>query len=243
VKPARAGGLPARAAFGAALLMLSSACAWFRAPEPPPPPVAAYTPSEYEVALAVLRLGNVADAESLLRQVASSCESGQEGRSSLLLLSSLWLDGLPQATPDSAAVLAARVLALPDAGPLELSVARNIYLFALELGADAKLRPARFAGPRDLAVRFSDCDQPTPAVDPAPLPQLGREPLTATVRRLEAQRDSLAHHADRSGERAVELAGRIQELEGQLRGAQAEIERIRRLLGGRDTTTVRPRPF
>jgi hypothetical protein len=205
------------------------------------PSVVAAPPRDYEVALTTLQRGDVVGAERLLRQVASFCASGEDGRKSLLLLSTIWLDRHPQAKPDSAAVLAARVLGLPDADLLERSVARSIYLLALELGADPKLRPARVSGPRYLALSFSSCEQPLPPLT-AQLPELGREPLSATVRRLETERDSLAQQARATVERSGALDARIQELESQLRASHAELERLRRLLGGRDTTSVRPRP-
>jgi TolA-binding protein len=241
MKSPRAAGTLARAVLAATFALLLASCFWRSAPEPPLPAVVAPPPRDYDVALGMLQRGDVLGAERLFRQVASSCPNGEEGRKALLFLSSLWLDRHPQATPDSAAVLAARVLSLPDADLLERSMARSIYLLALELGGDPALRPARSSSPRSLALAFSNCEQPTPPFTTL-LPELGREPLSTTVRRLEAERDSLAQKAKATVERSGALEARIQELESQLRASHAELERLRRLLGGRDTTTTRSRP-
>jgi hypothetical protein len=239
--PGRATAKLARALALAACALLVVSCFWQTPPEPPAPVVVAPPPREYDVALTTLQRGDVVGAERMLRQVASFCASGEEGRKALLLLSSLWLDRHPQATPDSAAVLSARVMGLPDADLLERSMARAIYLLALELGADPNLRPVRSSGPRFLALSFSNCEQPLPQFV-ATLPTLGREPLSATVRRLQIERDSLAQQANTAVEKSGALDARIQELESQLRASHAELERLRRLLGGRDTTTTRPGP-
>jgi hypothetical protein len=179
-------------------------------------------------------------AERLFRQIASSCENGEDGKRSLLFMSFLWLDQHPRARPDSAALFAARYLTLPDTDLLERSLARSIYLVALEMGADPTLRPSRTQAPGEPAPRFSSCGEPLPPVM-IPLPELDHEPLAVTARRLEAERDSLARRVAALEQGSGALQGRVQELESELRAAQAEIERIRRLLGGRDTTTVRPR--
>ena len=49
--PARVCGSPVRAASAAALVLLASACAWFRDPEVVLPPVVAEMPSEYQIGL------------------------------------------------------------------------------------------------------------------------------------------------------------------------------------------------
>jgi hypothetical protein len=231
--------LPARRAVGWACALLLCSCSLLQKPEsvPAPEPM----PTDYELALGLLeRDADVVAAERLLRQSASSCQNGEQGRRALLLLSSLWLDQHPLAHPDSAAVLAARVIGLPDADIFERTVARNVYLLALDLGADPALRPSRTAAPNTLALSFSDCE--APALQPiVALPELGREPLMSTVRRLRVERDSLTQHASAAAERTRTLEGRIQELDGELGRKQAELDRLRRLLGGRDTTNVSPR--
>jgi hypothetical protein len=238
--PRRAAAPPARVVIASGSAVLFTACAWLSTAVPPEVPSVAELPSDYEHAIELLEQNNVIGAERVMRQVASSCENGVEGRRALLFLSSVWLDRHPLAHPDSAAVLAARYLALPDADPLERSLAQTIYVQALELGADPDLRPARIESPRALAVAFSNCDEPVPAIVVS-LPELGREPLAARIRRLGAQRDSIVQSAATLAVGTQALEKRIQELEAELRTAQAEIERMRRLLGGRDTTTVRPR--
>jgi hypothetical protein len=239
----RAGGTapPANAVVGAVCALLVGSCMWLNQPEPPPPVVVPTPPSDYEIAVGMLERDDVVGAERVFRQIASSCASGVEGEKSLLFLSTIWLDRHPQAGPDSAAVLAARFLGLPGADLLDRSMARTIYLLALELGADPSLRPVRATASQNLALRFRDCNQPVPPLLSS-LPELGREPLSATVRRVQAERDSLVQHAATNAEKSRELAGRIDDLEAQLRNSQAEIERLRRLLGGRDTATARPRP-
>jgi hypothetical protein len=224
---------------GCAAAALFAACGWFATTVPPEVPASPSLPSDYEHALTLLEQNNVIGAERVLRQVASSCENGDEGRRALLLLSSLWLDRHPRADPDSAALLAGRFLTLPEADVVELAMARAVYLLALELGADETLRPSRIDNPNALAVRFSNCDQGEPPVVVS-LPELGRESLSATVRRLQAERDSLKQTATALGDGSRALEQRVQELQAELRNAQSEIERMRRLLGGRDTTTVRP---
>jgi hypothetical protein len=238
----RGGASPARLVIGWGAALFVSACAWFGSNVTVPSvlPVEEDPPTDYERALELLQRQDVIAAELLLRQIASSCESGEDGKRALLFMSFMWLDQHPRARPDSAALLAARFLSLPDTDLLERSLARSIYLVALEMGADPTLRPARIEAPSALAPRFSNCDEPVPPVM-VPLPELDREPLAVTVKRLEAERDSLARRVASLEQSAGAQQNRVQELETELKAAQAEIERIRRLLGGRDTTTVRPR--
>jgi hypothetical protein len=230
----------ARTAVGWGAAALVSACAWFGSNTAVPSLAQEdhqAAPTDYEGALELLQRQDVIAAERAFRRIASSCANGADGRRSLLLMSVIWLEQHPRARPDSAALFAARYLALPDSDLLERSMARSIYLLALDLGADPSLARAG-TGVSDLAPRFSGCNDPVPP--PAPLPELGREPLAASVRRLEIQRDSLARRGASLEQNAATLERRVQELDAELKAAQAEIERIRRLLGGRDTTTVRP---
>ena len=236
---ARSPRSPARWVIGWACALLLCSCALLKTPETVP--VSEPMASDYELAIGLLqRDDDVVAAERLLRQSASSCQNGEEGRRSLLLLSSLWLDRHPLAHPDSAALLAARVIGLADADIFERTVARNVYLLALDLGADPALRPSRTAAPNTIALSFSNCD--VQVLSPiVALPALGREPLTSTVHRLRVERDSLTQQVAATGERTRTLQSRIQELEGELGQKQAELDRLRRLLGGRDTTNVSPR--
>ena len=235
---------PLRVLLSLAAAVFVAACGWFRNVDPAPSveqlQQESELPSDFQGALQLLQRQDVIAAERVFRQIASSCESGEEGRRSLLLMSALWLDQHPRAHPDSAAILAARFLSLPDADLLERTMARTIYLLALDMGADPDLRPARVEGPDALALTFEDCDQPRAPLIVA-LPTLDREPLIRLVQRLEAERDSVSRRANGAEQGSAALQKRVQELEAELQSARAEIERIRRLLGGRDTTTVRPR--
>jgi hypothetical protein len=157
-----------------------------------------------------------------------------------VLLSTLWLDPRHAlAHPDSGAVLAARVLYLPDADPAERFLARSLYRTALELGADPYLRPALVDAPGAPALSFADCGAPVPRT-PAPLPILGRESLTATVARLEKERDALTARVSELSEGQRALEERVQALQAELRTAETELQRIRRLLSGPDTTGSGP---
>jgi hypothetical protein len=180
--------------------------------------------NELERGTVLLASGAFGSAETVLRQIASSCESGADGRRAILLLAALRLDPRnPAAHPDSAAAYATSYLALSDHEPSERPLAESLYLMALDRGAVPGPRPAV---PGGVATRFSDCDAPEPPVlAPLALPTLGREPMVTIEARLRAQRDTLATRAAQLGDRNEALEQRVRELE-------AELQRIRRLLGG-----------
>ena len=70
--------------------------------------------SPYTIGVLRMTDGEFSDADRAFRESASRCESGWEGRRALLFLSLLSLDPRnPHADPDSAAIMAARVLSLP----------------------------------------------------------------------------------------------------------------------------------
>lgn len=190
-----------------------------------------------EIAAALLEAEAYARAEGVLRVLASSCENGPRGRQSLLLLAALQLDPRnPAASPDSAAVMAARYLALPDAVASARPLAENLYVLALELGADPGLRPAPEGILGGLSTRFTDCNAPPgEPTGPLVLPVLPREPLAHTVARLRLERGALR---DSLGT----LRGRNQALETQVAELNAELQRIRRLLRGGVDTMSSPLP-
>ena len=194
----------------------------------------------FERAAELLDSGDFAEADSALRRLAARCEAGTEGRRSVLLLAALRLDPRnPGAAPDSAALMAARYLRLPDGIASERSMAEGIYLTALELGADPGLRPAPDEGRDAPARRFSDCEAaPLASTDPLELPVLDREPLALTVARLSRQVDSLTTRGQGLGTSNQALDARVKELE-------TELLRIRSLLrGGVDTLrTLRTPPL
>jgi hypothetical protein len=202
-------------------------------------------------AVDLVESGAFAEADSVLREVASACENGENGKRALMLLAALSLDPRNRdANPDSAALLAARYLFLPDIDPAERLVAESIYALALDFGASPTLRPARTSGPGRFALRFSDCSSaPASLSDPlTPLPMLGRESRATSLRVLLAERDSLLARISQSEEEAA-LAGRrskdledeLRRVQAELQTAQAELQRIRRLLGAPDTTRSEPR--
>jgi hypothetical protein len=202
-------------------------------------------------AVDLVQAGSFAEADRLLRAIASVCENGENGKHALMLLSALSLDPRNQAAnPDSAALLAARYLFLPDVDPAERLVAESIYALALDFGANPNLRPARTSGPGRFALRFSDCGSaPASLADPlTPLPLLGRESRAAALHALLAERDSLLtrisqseQESQRLGRRAKDLEEELLRVQAELQTAQAELQRIRRLLGGPDTTRSEPR--
>lgn len=219
-----------------ALVVLVAACGrpWSTLEHPASADVPVPSQTRLERAVSLVELGAFAEAEARLRALASRCESGEEGRQALLLLSALQLD--PRnlaATPDSAALLAARYLYLVDLDPVERPVAESLYLLALDLGADPGLRPEPVYVPDAMPRRYSDCLAPFPeTARSAPLPILGREPRTVVVVRLQQRRDSLAARVEELGEANRALERRVADLD-------AELQRIHRLLrAGPDTPRV-----
>ena len=185
----------------------------------------------------LMSVGQFIEAEVALRRLAARCENREEGLRALLLLSALRLDPRnPEASPDSAALFAARFLGLPDAPIAERPLAESLYALALDLGADPGLRPSRRGGADAPAPRFSDCER-APADDPAPLwlPVLEREARASGARRLERARDSVAN-------RAAEIQASNRALEARVAELAAELERIRRLLGADPDTTATASP-
>lgn len=177
----------------------------------------------YHRGLLDLAKGDFARADSAFRESAARCESGREGRRALLFLSFLALDPRnPEAHADSAAIMAARFLNLPNSMPEETLEAEALYVAALDRGADPDVW-VDSAAP-DLAVRFENCDEPLLPRSLRPLPVLGN-PTSTLLGTLEAERDSLV-----SQNQALHLT--IEEL-------QAELERIRELIRVPDTGIVR----
>lgn len=180
-------------------------------------------PSPYRSGVTSLAQGDFAGADSLFRASAARCESGREGRRALLFLSLLAQDPRnPDAQADTAALMAARFLYLPDGTPEEDLEAEALYVSALDRGANPGLRPdPRAPG---LASRFDHCDVPA-WTEPLTLPVLDR-PTSLLLLELEADRKALR-------ERNATLTRTVDEL-------QAELERIRRLLQLPDTGSIPP---
>jgi hypothetical protein len=161
----------------------------------------------------------------MLRDVASLCTSGPDGRRAILLLSALRLDPRnPDVRPDSAALHAMRYLALPDAEPADRPLATALYLMAVDQGANASLRPVASDAPGSISDRFSSCDLPAEPVAFVPPPLLMREPRAVEEARIRAQRDSLSRRTIQLEENAEAMRQRLLEME-------TELQRIRRLLG------------
>ena len=178
--------------------------------------------SPYTVGVLRMTDGEFADAERAFRESASRCESGWEGRRALLFLSLLAMDPRnPHADPDSAAMMAARVLFLPGTGPSEALEAEGLYVAALDRGADPGLRPE--PSESDFALRFERCGYPVPKGDEGVLPALDSTTVLV-VPTLDVEKRVLM---DQNGA----LQRTIEEL-------QAELERIRGLLSFPDTGSV-----
>lgn len=184
-----------------------------------------FSPGSAPYDAGVLRLseGHFPAADSAFRETASRCESGSRGRKALLFLALLHQDPRnPDAAPDTAALMAGRVLELPGASPEERAQAEALYVSALERGGDPQLRPDPSAP--GLAHRFEWCDDSAPlraeaeVVFPDP-------PRSVAVKGLRAERDA--------------LAGQNKDLSRTVAELQAELERIRKLLKLPDTSTVR----
>lgn len=199
----------------------------------PAPPVS----GPYHTGLVHLDGGNFPGAEQAFRESASHCESGDEGRRALLFLSFLALDPRnPAAHPDSAALMAARVLNLPNKTPEETLEAEALYVAALDRGADPELR-LNPAAP-GLAVRFGGCDEPfTPRVV-RPLPVLDH-PTAAILQRSGAERSALEDENRELRLTVEKKDATLEELRLTIEGLQAELLRIRELMKLPDTSTVR----
>jgi hypothetical protein len=206
----------------------------------PGPPVS----EPYRLGLLRLADGDFAGADRAFRESASRCESGREGRRALLFLSFLAQDPRnPEAQPDSAALLAARFLNLPNKTPDEALEAEALYVAALDRGADPDLRIDPAAP--GLAVRFGGCDEPFPPREVRPLPVLD-SPTFLLLQSIDAERSALMDQnqalrleAEELGLTVEESGLTIEELRLTVEELQAELERIRALLRLPDTSTVR----
>lgn len=177
----------------------------------------------YQTGVLQLSEGQFAAADSAFRDAASRCESGREGRRALLFLALLHQDPRnPEPLPDTAALMAGRVLQLPDAPAEDRLEAEALWVSALERGADPELRPD--PGSPGFAPHFRDCRDSLP---PRELGEVPYPDVTASsdVRGLRRERDALAGQNERLARTVAEL--------------QAELDRIRKLLTGPDTAGVR----
>lgn len=211
-------------AAGASVALLGGCAKLFPPSEPSP------TETRLEQGVEALDRGDLEAAEAAFREVASSCEAGQDGRDALLLLSTLALEPRnPSADPDRAARLAAAYLRLPDASDVDVSLAKTLYLLALDRGASAlasdSASPQEDALVGGVAGRFSNCGGGGVVERIRVLPT---HPGPRAVDRLEqatSERDSLQLRADSLSRTLQAARVRIRELE-------AELERIRKLLKG-----------
>jgi len=227
---------PAAARISACLLLAlgPAACSLF---EPVAEPS---VPSPFEVGLARLADGDFGGANLTFRDLASRCESGAQGRRSLLFLSFMALDPRnPAAHPDSAALMAERFLNLPNKtleGTLE---AEALYITALDYGADPDLRidPAN----PGFAVRFGGCDQPFPPRSVRPLPTL-ESSTVGRLRVLGMEKDSLTVQNQQLRYTIRRLRVTSDSLQAQVDTLQAELARIRQLIQLPDTSVVRRPP-
>jgi len=198
-------------------------------------------PSPYGTGVLRLGEGDFAGAERAFRESASRCESGQEGRRALLFLSLLTQDPRnPEAQPDSAALMAARFLYLPNTIPDEDLEAEALYVAALDRGADPGLRPDPEG--QELALRFDRCGEPLPPREERPLPVLDN-PTSLLLHNLDLQRNALADQNEvmrqsRAADRRT-LADQNEALRLTIEELQAELQRLRRLLRLPDTSTTR----
>ena len=216
----------------ACFLLLIAGCSYL---EPVREPAA---PSVFDVGLALMADGDFAGAELAFRDAASRCESGSDGRRSLLFLSFLALDPRnPTAHPDSAALMAARFLNLPGKTREETLEAEALYLTALDYGADPELRiDPVYPG---LAVRFGGCDQPFPPRVDRPLPIL-ESPTSGLLKSLDEERGTLTQENQQLRYTVRRLRHGSDSLQAQVDTLEAELERIRQLIRLPDTSVARP---
>jgi hypothetical protein len=216
-------------------LLLLVGCSMLQ-PVPGPEPAA---PSVFDAGIALMAGGDFSGAELAFRDAASRCESGAEGKRALLFLSFLALDPRnPAAHPDSAALMAARFLNLPNTSQDEILEAEALYVTALDYGADPELR----VDPVDpgFAVRFGDCDQPFPPRVSRPLPAL-ESPTSGLLRSLDEERGTLTEQNQQLRYTVRRLRTTSDSLQTQVDSLMAELERIRQLIRLPDTSAVRRR--
>jgi hypothetical protein len=214
--------------------LLVVACSYIEPVAEPAPP------SVFEIGLAHLADGDFAGAELRFRDAASRCESGSQGRRALLFLSFLALDPRnPAAQPDTAALMAARVLNLPGKTREETLEAEALYITALDYGADPELE-VDFENP-GFAVRFGDCDEPFPAGVYRTLPVLDN-PTSGLLRSLDEERGTLTEENQQLRYTIRRLRLSSDSLQAQVDTLQAELDRIRQLIRLPDTSAVRRPP-
>lgn len=159
--------------------------------------------------VAPLARGDFAEATARLAGLARQCDRGKLGRRAILMRAMLELDPRnPTGSPDTAALLAGRYLQLPDAEPMGIAMAETVYLLALDRGGSPVEEPWAYPA---VAPRFTGCDRS--GALPGHLRELPTHPGTPASRAL----------ADTW--RALRVA------RDQVEALQAELERIRKLLG------------
>ncbi len=217
-----------------AVVLSMTGCSLLQSKPAPPPS------GPYHTGMLRLAEGDFAGADQAFRESASHCESGSDGRRSLLFLSFMALDPRnPGAQPDSAALMAARVLNLPNKTPDETLEAEALYVTALDRGADPELRIDPAAP--GLAVRFGGCDEPFPPREVRPLPVLVN-PTATLLQSADSERGALEDENQALLLKVQEQAMTVQELQLALEEVQAELKRIRELMRLPDTSIVRYSP-
>jgi hypothetical protein len=183
--------------------------------------------------LTYLANGDLPAAEEAFRQLASRCESGSDGRLSLLFLSFLALDPRnPSAHPDSALLMSERFLNLPGNSQREMLEAEALYVAALDYGADPELRVDPVSP--GFAVRFGECDQPFPGRDQRALPTLDGS-TAGRLRSLDEERRTLTEENQRLRYTVRQTRRRGDSLQARVDTLAAELGRIRRLIRLPDT--------
>lgn len=186
-----------------------------------------------------LEEGRFGEAYRTLRALAARCESGEQGREAVLLLSTGELDPRnPARSPAASAQLAARYLQAPSIPVTSLVVAESLYLLALDLGASSVQDPfgpistvsgavesggvagaaaggaAGSEGRWSVAPRFESCGSDSAPQQIRDLPSLPGPSLSDSVGSLVDRRDALRATAD-------SLSSELERVRGLLRSGPA----------------------
>lgn len=187
-------------------------------------------------AVAALDEGDFAAARPSLRRLVADCTASSRRiwRRAALLLASAELDTRNRdATPDTAAVVAARVIRQSAGGETDVALARTLYVLAIDRGATPVGDEGLQANPE---ASSTDCAAAQDSI-PSGVDGLPDVASPTTARRLAALQDTLALRTDslRALRRDLSAAGARAE------ALEAEIARIRKLLGGSPADPERKR--
>lgn len=218
--------------------VLASACATPRAT----PGSTDDSPSRLLAGAAALEGGRFGEASRTLRDLAARCESGEEGREAVLLLSTGELDPRnPGRSTAASAQLAARYLQAPSIPVTSRVVAESLYLLALDLGAPPVQDPFGpistvwgiaasdsvaglgaggmdgTGGPWSVAPRFESCESNAAPQQIRDLPSLPGASLSDSVGSLVDRRDALRATVD-------SLSSELERVRGLLRSGPARLD-------------------